>query len=78
MTEFGELTLLATGEWQAMQRSDTKPETKADAAKPATKAEPAKPAELSGAETLSLISKARPEAQLGSGPHSQTRAARRS
>lgn len=48
MTEFGELTLLATGEWQAMQRSDTKTETKA---------EPAKPAELSGAEALSLISK---------------------
>lgn len=53
MTEFGELTLLATGEWQAMQRSDTKSETKADAAK----SEPARPAELSGAETLSLISK---------------------
>ncbi|HEY5754233.1 MAG TPA: glycosyltransferase [Steroidobacter sp.] len=47
MNEFGELTLLATGEWQAMQRSDTKPETKAEA----------KPAELSGAEALSLISK---------------------
>jgi glycosyltransferase involved in cell wall biosynthesis len=29
MTEFGELTLLATGEWQAMQRSDSKPETPA-------------------------------------------------
>jgi glycosyltransferase involved in cell wall biosynthesis len=47
MNEFGELTLLATGEWQAMQRSDTKPETKPEA----------KPAELSGAEALSLISK---------------------
>lgn len=61
MTEFGELTLLATGEWQAMQRSDTKPETKTDAAKtgtnPEAKPEPAKPAGLSGAETLSLISK---------------------
>jgi hypothetical protein len=53
MTEFGELTLLATGEWQAMQRSDTKTETKAEA-----KSEPAKPAELTGAETLSLISTA--------------------
>lgn len=50
MNEFGELTLLATGEWQAMQRSDTKTETK-----PAAKAD--KPAELSGAEALSLISK---------------------
>ncbi|WP_161812700.1 glycosyltransferase [Steroidobacter agaridevorans] len=58
MTEFGELTLLATGEWQAMQRSDTKPEAKKDAAKP----EPAKPAELNGAEALTLISKSAPVA----------------
>jgi glycosyltransferase involved in cell wall biosynthesis len=50
LNEFGELTLLATGEWQAMQRSDTKPETKSEA-------KAAKPAELSGAEALSLISK---------------------
>jgi glycosyltransferase involved in cell wall biosynthesis len=50
LNEFGELTLLATGEWQAMQRSDTKPETKPEA-------KVAKPAELSGAEALSLISK---------------------
>jgi glycosyltransferase involved in cell wall biosynthesis len=76
MTEFGELTLLATGEWQAMQRSDTKSETKTDSAKldatkpdamrlDAAKAEtssaraetkPAKSFELSGVETLSLIS----------------------
>jgi glycosyltransferase involved in cell wall biosynthesis len=48
LNEFGELTLLATGEWQAMQRSDTKTETKPAAPK-AT--------ELSGAEALSLISK---------------------
>jgi glycosyltransferase involved in cell wall biosynthesis len=56
MNEFGELTLLATGEWQAMQRSDTaKPETKA-------KVEPAKPAaELSDTQTLSLISKPAPD-----------------
>lgn len=59
MTEFGELTLLATGEWQAMQRADTKSETKADAAKSETKAGPA---ELSGVETLSLISKSAPAA----------------
>jgi hypothetical protein len=50
LNEFGELTLLATGEWQAMQRSDTKTETKPEA-------KPAKAAELSGAEALSLISK---------------------
>jgi len=56
MTEFGELTLLATGEWQAMQRSDIKSEAKADGAKPQAKAELAGAAELSGAETLSLIS----------------------
>ncbi|WP_175597016.1 glycosyltransferase [Peristeroidobacter soli] len=58
MTEFGELTLLATGEWQAMQRTDTaKPETKA-------KTEPArqtKPDELSDSQTLSLISKPAPD-----------------
>lgn len=53
MTEFGELTLLATGEWQAMQRSDTKTETKAEA-----KPEPAKGVELTDAETMSLISTA--------------------
>lgn len=52
MTEFGELTLLATGEWQAMQRSDL--------VKPETKVEPAKPAELSDTQTLSLISKPAP------------------
>jgi glycosyltransferase involved in cell wall biosynthesis len=75
MNEFGELTLLATGEWQAMQRSDIKSETKTDAAKsetkgagkddaakPAAKTEVARPAELSGAETLSLISKPVPTA----------------
>ncbi len=71
MTEFGELTLLATGEWQAMQRSDAKAESKAEAkaeskieAKAAAKLEskgdantgPVKTAELSSAETLSLIS----------------------
>jgi hypothetical protein len=58
MTEFGELTLLATGEWQAMQRTDTaQPETKA-------KTEPArqtKPDELSDSQTLSLISKPAPD-----------------
>lgn len=54
MNEFGELTLLATGEWQAMQRSDTKTETKPEA-------KAAKPAELSGAEALSLISKPAPD-----------------
>lgn len=48
MTEFGELTLLATGEWQAMQRSDTQAETKADAAKSETKAAAPKP-ETNGA-----------------------------
>lgn len=48
LTEFGELALLATGEWQAMQRSDVKPETKTDTA--AT-------GEINGPETLSLISK---------------------
>ncbi len=58
LNEFGELTLLATGEWQAMQRSDTKTETKAGAAK----AEAPNPAELSDAETLSLISTAAPAA----------------
>jgi hypothetical protein len=44
MTEFGELTLLATGEWQAMQRSDTKPETKTESAKAEAKADTTKPA----------------------------------
>jgi hypothetical protein len=51
LTEFGELALLATGEWQAMQRSDVKSETKADTA--AT-------GELNGPETLSLISNPAP------------------
>ena len=54
LTEFGELALLATGEWQAMQRSDVKAETKTDAA--AT-------GELNGPETLSLISKPAPKAE---------------
>jgi hypothetical protein len=71
MTEFGELTLLATGEWQAMQRSDrkseAKPEPKAEAndlagTKPEVKAQASQSAELSGAETLSLISKSAPAA----------------
>jgi hypothetical protein len=67
LNEFGELTLLATGEWQAMQRSDTKSETKTDVAQAEAKsttsdtaatkpAESPKAADLSGAETLSLIS----------------------
>lgn len=84
LNEFGELTLLATGEWQAMQRSDTKSETKPDAAKTesgaatnaaatattvagnaetpnvAAKADKSKFAELSGDETLSLISSPAP------------------
>jgi hypothetical protein len=60
MNEFGELTLLATGEWQAMQRSDTRSETKSEAAKSETKPERAQPTELTGAETLSLISKPAP------------------
>ena len=55
MTEFGELTLLATGEWQAMQRSDIKPAAKAEPPKVEAKADSA---ELSGADALSLISKA--------------------
>jgi hypothetical protein len=54
LNEFGELTLLATGEWQAMQRSDTKTETKSEP-------KAAKPAELSGPEALSLISKPAPD-----------------
>ncbi|WP_129641924.1 glycosyltransferase [Peristeroidobacter agariperforans] len=62
MTEFGELTLLATGEWQAMQRSDTKSDAAKSETKVETKPEPAKPAELSGAQTLSLIAKAAPVA----------------
>lgn len=53
LTEFGELALLATGEWQAMQRSEVKSETKKDT--------PA--GELNGPETLSLISTPAPAAK---------------
>ncbi|MDY6944821.1 MAG: glycosyltransferase [Pseudomonadota bacterium] len=53
LTEFGELALLATGEWQAMQSSDVISEAKQDTA--AT-------GELNGPETLSLISKPAPSA----------------
>ncbi|HEY0681551.1 MAG TPA: glycosyltransferase [Steroidobacter sp.] len=45
--DFGELALMATGQWMAMRRPETKPEAKAAASKSG---------ELSGAETLSLIS----------------------
>lgn len=47
LTEFGELALLATGEWQALQRSDVSAEAKPDTA--AT-------GEIDGPETLSLVS----------------------
>lgn len=61
LTEFGELALLATGEWQAMQRSDVKAETKK---------EPATTGELNGPETLSLISTPAPKTE-SSDPTSQ-------
>ncbi len=54
MTEFGELALLATGEWLAMQRADDKVESKTDTA--AT-------GELNGPEMLSLISTPAPTTQ---------------
>lgn len=54
LTEFGELALLATGEWQAMQRSDVKAEPKPD---------PAATGELNGPEALSLISTPAPKAE---------------
>lgn len=47
MTEFGELALLATGEWQALQNSDVSLPTDTDTAANG---------ELSGLEALSLIS----------------------
>jgi hypothetical protein len=55
LTEFGELALMATGEWQAMQRSDVQPESKPDTA--AT-------GELNGPQTLSLISTPAPKAEV--------------
>jgi hypothetical protein len=54
LTEFGELALLATGEWQAMQRSDVKTETKPDTAAIG---------ELNGPDTLSLISAPAPKVE---------------
>lgn len=52
MTEFGELALLATGEWMAMQKAESKPDPKAVTAK----TESTGSHELNGQEALSLIS----------------------
>jgi len=64
MTEFGELTLLATGEWQAMQRSDTKSDTemKADATKSAKNAASSKPGTSAAASSESKPDTAKPVA----------------
>jgi hypothetical protein len=52
--DFSELALMATGQWQAMQRSDEKP---------ATNQQSAKSDELTGPEALSLITKPAPEVE---------------
>jgi hypothetical protein len=58
LTEFGELALLATGEWQAMQSADVKSDAK--------KSDTAATGELNGPETLSLISNPAPSAKAES------------
>lgn len=56
VTEFGELTLLATGEWVAMQRAATKSEAKPETVPAPGSQDSAKKApELSDSQTLSLI-----------------------